>query len=112
MLSEFEVFGYGGFAVKPAPSAPATAATLTLSGGSWRLQRGPQVSATGEGISAPGFVDSSWVVATVPGTVLTSYLNVGAIADPNFGQNQLHISDSCTARSALPPFLRSRVFAR
>ena len=33
-------------------------------------------------------------MATVPGTVLTSYLNAGAIPDPNFGQNQLHISDS------------------
>jgi hypothetical protein len=34
------------------------------------------------------------VVATVPGTVLTSYLNAGAIADPNFGENQLYVSDS------------------
>ncbi len=30
----------------------------------------------------------------MPGTVLTSYANLGAIPDPNFGQNQLHISDS------------------
>ena len=94
ILSEFEVFGHGGFIAKPAAAASATAGTLTLSGGSWKLQRGPQVAATGEAISAPGFADSAWVVATVPGTVLTSYFNVGAIADPNFGQNQLHISDS------------------
>ena len=94
ILSEFEVFGHGGFVVKPAPPAPAKAGTLTLSGGPWRLQRGPQVLAAGEAISAPGFADSSWVVATLPGTVLTSYFNAGAVADPNFGQNQLHISDS------------------
>ena len=30
----------------------------------------------------------------MPGTILTSYLNIEAIPDPNFGQNQLHISDS------------------
>ena len=30
----------------------------------------------------------------MPGTVLTSYLNVQAIPDPNFGKNQLYISDS------------------
>lgn len=94
ILSELEVFGHGGFLVKPAPAAPAVASAIALSGGPWRLQRGPQVSATGEGIATPGFADSSWVVATVPGTVLTSYFNAGAIPDPNFGQNQLHISDS------------------
>jgi Exo-beta-D-glucosaminidase Ig-fold domain/F5/8 type C domain/Glycosyl hydrolases family 2 len=94
ILSEFEVFGHGGFLVKAAAASPSTAETLTLSGGSWRLQRGPQVSATGESISVPGFATSSWLVATVPGTVLTSYFNAGAIPDPNFGQNQLHISDS------------------
>src|SRR5258708_25088811 len=34
------------------------------------------------------------MVATVPGTVLTSYLNDGAIADPNFGEDQYAICDS------------------
>jgi hypothetical protein len=33
-------------------------------------------------------------VATVPATVLSSYLNIGALPDPNFGDNQLQISDS------------------
>ena len=43
---------------------------------------------------SPAFRINDWLVATVPGTVLTSYLNIGAIPDPNFGQNQLQISDS------------------
>ena len=30
----------------------------------------------------------------MPGTVLSSYMNVGAIPDPNYGENQLQISDS------------------
>ncbi|MGI4830845.1 MAG: glycosyl hydrolase 2 galactose-binding domain-containing protein [Janthinobacterium lividum] len=48
----------------------------------------------GEVLSRAGFRDDTWIPATVPGTVLTSYLNVGVLPDPNFGQNQLHISDS------------------
>ena len=35
-----------------------------------------------------------WVVATVPGTALVSYWNAGALPDPNFGDNQLMISES------------------
>ena len=48
----------------------------------------------GRRLSKPGFHDDAWVAATVPGTVLTSYLNAGAIPDPNFGRNQLYVSDS------------------
>ena len=94
ILSEMEVWGRGGFTVKPHAPLPARDGKLILSGGAWKLQRGPQVQAAGEAISAPGFKDAEWITATVPGTTLTSYLNVGAIPDPNYGQNQLHVSDS------------------
>jgi len=95
MLSEIEVFGRGGFVAKPKP-APVYGPDreLLLAGGSWRIQRANFVQDVGETLSKPGYKDTDWLVATVPGTVLTSYLNVGAIPDPNFGQNQLHISDS------------------
>jgi beta-galactosidase/beta-glucuronidase len=52
------------------------------------------VNASGATLSKVGFEDHDWVIATVPGTVLSSYLNVGAIPDPNYGENQLLISDS------------------
>ncbi len=97
VLSELEVFGHGGYIVRPRPMAdPAADGTLSLSGGSWKLQRAGYngMQESGEALSTSGFKDDSWIVATVPATVLTSYFNVGAIADPNFGQNQLHISDS------------------
>lgn len=94
ILSEMEVWGRGGFSVKAHAPVMANQRSLALSGGAWRLQRGPQVAAEGEAISAVGFSDRDWIVATVPGTTLTSYLNVGALPDPNYGQNQLHISDS------------------
>ncbi|HTV05726.1 MAG TPA: discoidin domain-containing protein [Acidobacteriaceae bacterium] len=95
ILSEIEVYGRGGPVARPHRAAPIDAdGRVTLSGGGWRLQRSNLVADGGAGVSKTGFKDDSWIVATVPGTVLTSYLNVGAIPDPNFGQNQLQISDS------------------
>ena len=67
---------------------------IYLSGGNWKLQRASEITATGEEISTPGFQPENWVVATVPGTVLSSYKNIGAIADPNYADNQLQISES------------------
>ena len=94
-LSELEVWGRGGFVAqaKPAPAALANG-RLHLAGGAWRIQRDSLVTASGEALSAPGFQDEDWVVATVPATILSSYLNIGALPDPNYGDNQLQISDS------------------
>ena len=97
ILSEFEVFGHGGFTATPKPLPSVSAdGSLNLAGGAWMLQRAGYhgLDAAGEAISTIGFKQEQWVAATVPGTVLTSYFNFGAVADPNFGQNQLHISDS------------------
>ena len=94
ILSELEVFGKGG-PVPVAKAAPAPSASrMDLAGGGWRIQRDSLVKADGAALSKPGFADSSWLVATVPGTALVSYLNAGALPDPNFGDNQLMISDS------------------
>ncbi|MGA1993758.1 MAG: discoidin domain-containing protein [Bryobacteraceae bacterium] len=86
ILSELEVYGRGG----PAAKAKPVAAGL----GAWRLQRDSLVQGDGEQISQPGYQDKDWMIATVPGTTLTSYLNDGAVPDPNYGDNQLLISDS------------------
>ena len=95
ILSEMEVFGRGGPVPVPKPlSAPKQKSRMDLAGGSWRLERESRVLADGPALSVPGFEDSDWVVATVPATVLTSFRNAGAIPDPNFGDNQLLISDS------------------
>jgi len=95
MLSEIEVYGRGGLAPQPKPAPAALPdGRLDLVGGAWRLQRDSLVHADGATISRAGFADQDWIIATVPGTVLTSYLNIGAIPDPNYGENQLHISDS------------------
>jgi len=95
MLSEMEVYGRGGFVPQPKP-APASqpGERLDLAGGAWRLQRASLVTSEGAALSKVAWADGDWIVATVPGTVLTSYLNIGAIPDPNYGENQLYVSDS------------------
>ena len=95
VLSELEVWGRGGL-VPVAHTAASVKADgeFPLAGGNWRLQRASLVQADGEAVSRPGFADENWMVATVPGTVLTSYLNDGAIPNPDFGDNQYAISDS------------------
>jgi hypothetical protein len=95
ILSELEVFGYGGPVPVPCPSPPMSdQGLLNLAGGAWRVQRESLVKEGGEMLSQSGFIDDDWIVATVPGTVLSSYLNAGALPDPGFGDNQLMISES------------------
>ena len=95
VLSELEVFGRGGPVVEARPAdAPGADGGLRLAGGAWRVERASRVTANGEALSQQGFDDRDWIPATVPGTVLVSYLNAGALPDPNFGDNQLMISDS------------------
>jgi len=99
VLSEIEVFGRGGPVARPRRSAPKAAAIhvgdrFNLAECNWLVQRASQVSGGGTELSKPGVKDADWIVATVPGTVLASYLNVQAVPDHNFGKNQLYISDS------------------
>jgi hypothetical protein len=95
ILSEMEVFGRGGPVAHPKPAPAAdTNGNLPLSGGGWRVARDSEVTASGTELSQPGFADQGWLVATVPATTLSSYWNAGALPDPNFGDNQMMISDS------------------
>lgn len=94
ILSELEVFGTDGVAVEPKAQPEATDSRLDLAGGNWRLQRADRVEADGATLASAGYDDSGWIVATVPATVLTSYINVGAVPDPNFADNQLQISEA------------------
>lgn len=94
ILSEIEVMGKGGLVASPVKSPVATADGIRLSGGDWRLQRASEVKASGEEIAEASFDPAEWVVATVPGTVLSSYKNVGAVPNPNYADNILQISES------------------
>ena len=118
ILSELEVMGRGGLLPRAAAMPEAAGERLTLSGGGWQLQRASEVQAGGVEIASPAYKAEGWVRATVPGTVLTSYKNVGALADPNYADNQLMISESFFNSNfwyrnefQLPPsFKRDRIF--
>lgn len=95
LLSEMQVFGKGGPIAKPQPPQQVGKdGRLYLAGGAWKLQRSTLVNGDGESLSKPGYKDADWLVATVPATVLMSYVNAGAVPDPDYGDNQVMISDS------------------
>jgi Exo-beta-D-glucosaminidase Ig-fold domain/Glycosyl hydrolase 2 galactose-binding domain-like/F5/8 type C domain/Glycosyl hydrolases family 2 len=94
ILSEMEVFGTGGTLPRQKMSPPPSVNKMYLSGGNWRVQRASEVAVSGEKISESGFNCDDWIVATVPGTVLVSYRNAGALPDPNYNDNQMMISES------------------
>ena len=80
ILSEMEVWGRGG--VVPRAQEP------------WTLKRASEVAETGDVLSRPDYVPAGWLPATVPGTVLTSYYNAGAVPDLRYDDDQLQISES------------------
>ena len=94
VLSELEVFGKEGLVANPTKRPAITDQQATLNGGDWKLERASQVKDKGETISSSDFDASSWIAATVPGTVLTSYINIGAVPNPNFEDNIFMISES------------------
>jgi len=55
--------------------------------GAWRVQSSCQVQAKGEQLSTPGFDDSHWHVAEVPGTVVGALVTNKTLPDPNYGLN-------------------------
>ena len=83
-----------------AEKLPATKDALPASGanawtlGGWRMIAAPEAQAEGEAISLPGFKVKEWFPATVPGTVLTTYVDRGVYPDPDYGLNNLAIPES------------------
>src|SRR6266478_7096400 len=53
----------------------------------WRLESSCKLSAKAEAISLPGFDDSKWHPAIVPGTVVGSLVADKPLPDPNYGKN-------------------------
>ena len=87
-------------------AAPAGAATpsqtppLTRTGdgrwviGAWRLAAAPEIISSPAAISQPDFDARGWLPATVPGTILTTYVANGVYPDPSYGLNNLLIPES------------------
>jgi len=94
VLGEIEVMGRGGLVPRQQKTKGMDGDRYMLDGGGWRIARASEVKAGGRELSTAGYDDSSWAVATVPGTVLMSYANIGALPDPNHADNMLQISES------------------
>ena len=92
VLSELEVFGRGGLVAEPVRVKGWQNGKYFLDGGNWHLAR--DSSFEGAEVSSEGFDDTSWTVATVPGSVLTSFVNTEAVPDPNYSDNIFNISES------------------
>ena len=94
VLTEVEVYGHRESQFAPAPQPlPGADGSLVLTGGNWKLCNTMFAPATPEQIAQAGYDDSRWLPAEVPGTVLGSYLSLGAIPDPWYGDQMSQISE-------------------
>jgi hypothetical protein len=64
----------------------------------WKLRTQADVASDGATISAVGFNATSWITATVPGTVFTSYVAQGLSPDPIYQNNQTQTDDASQNR--------------
>lgn len=93
-LREMEVLSKQQKVYTPHTMAGMRDGKYELSGGCWQLQRASEVDARGEQIATDAFDSHGWIPATVPGTVLTSYVNIGAVPNPNYADDVDQISES------------------
>ena len=93
-LREMQVLSRQRKVYTPHAEAGRDGRRYELSGGNWQLQRASEVDATGEQIASAGFDSRGWIPATVPGTVLASYINIGAVPNPNYADDVDQISES------------------
>lgn len=79
----------------PVPTPPlASAGDNRWLVGAWRLAAAPDVMAAPAAIAQPGFDASGWLPATLPGTILATYVANGIYPDPAYGLNNLLIPES------------------
>lgn len=83
-LYEFQVLGTGGKPPRPTKRPTDAGGVLMLDTGCWRLQNQAFVADAAEAVSSNGYNDADWLVATVPGTIVSTYIDNGAIPDPYY----------------------------
>lgn len=126
-LNGFEVYGttegrrpsatgwtdWGSHPAKVPKLKVAGDGTVPLESG-WRLTMDDWADADGAGLSKTSVDTSTWLPATVPGTVLGSLVDQGKLPDPVAGLNNLHIPEALSRHSwwykrdfALPKGLRT-----
>src|SRR6201993_1076060 len=74
-------------AFAPRIFADDTPASPVFLHSNWRLESSCKLTAKPEAVSLPGFDDSKWHPALVPGTVVGSLVADKTLPDPNYGKN-------------------------
>ena len=100
IIREMEIFGKGQRmkAVEKEVSGWDEGGRYLLDG-AWYLQKATSKSLPPEQIASFGVSTADWLPATVPGTVLSTYIDNGAIPDPNYSDWQLQISETFSYNS-------------
>src|SRR5882724_9663164 len=83
-LSSVLIFGSAFAANAYGDDSPASPVFLHSN---WRLESSCKLTAKPEAVSLPGFDDSKWHPALVPGTVVGSLVADKTLPDPNYGLN-------------------------
>ena len=95
VLSELQVEGMGGWHDNVMYNNTYADGQMSLNLGDWHVCRASEVEASGEKLSTAKYkYNSAWIPARVPGTVLSSFVNYGAVDDPNIADNIFNVSDS------------------
>ena len=95
VLSELEVEGRVGVSIGAFSNNGYADGSLSLNLVDWWVCRASSVDDGGETVSTWRFkTGSGWIPTKVPGTVLTSFVNYGALDDPNIADNIFNVSDS------------------
>ncbi len=85
-VGELEVLGRGGLVAKASNSLDMGKGKLSLN--NWQISRDLKPG------TEPLKGTSPWIEATVPGTALTSYINVGAVPETTIANNMRQVSES------------------
>lgn len=93
VINEVEIMGEGRDRFVPSAVIALSDGNLSLSKKIWRIRNALFVQDKPEAISDPGYDDTGWIPAGVPGTVMGSYYDFGALPDPLYGDNMHQISD-------------------
>ena len=99
ILTQFEIQGNRKLRRNSRPQPiPNSEGKMHLANGNWKLQNSMFVHAAPHQIAQVEFDDVQWIQAMVPGTVLGSYLAIGAIPDPWYGDQMSQLSEEFFSR--------------
>ena len=94
VINEVEVMGQDDDRFVPPSVTQLSGDKLSLNQHIWRIQNASFIEDKPEHIAGSGYDDTNWIPANVPGTVMGSYYDFGALPDPLYSDNMHQISDA------------------